>query len=397
MNIYADHAATTAMSEAAIGAMTRCMREEYGNPSSLYRIGQRAKEVLEQAREDVASVINAEPREIYFTSGGSEADNQAIRSAALAGKKKGKNHIISSAFEHHAVLHTLEQLKTEGFEVTLLDVHENGIVLPEEVEAAIRPETALVTIMFANNEIGTVQPVREIGAVCRAHGVLFHTDAVQAVGPLAIDVKADNIDYLSASAHKFHGPKGTGFLFARKGVPLLPLISGGAQEKGKRAGTENLPGIVGMAAALKETVAERDSEALRLTALRDRLIAGLKEIPHSALNGDAEKRLPGNVSFCFEGIEGESLLLLLDEKGISATSGSACTSGSLDPSHVLLAIGRPHEVAHGSLRLTLDAKETTQADVDAIIAAVKDVVEQLRAMSPVWRDLVAGKRQFVID
>ncbi len=395
MNIYADHAATTAMSEAAIDAMTRCMREEYGNPSSLYRIGQRAKEILEQAREDVASVINAEPREIYFTSGGSEADNQAIRSAALAGKKKGKNHIISSAFEHHAVLHTLEQLKTEGFEVTLLDVHENGIVLPEEVEAAIRPETALVTIMFANNEIGTVQPIREIGAVCRAHGVLFHTDAVQAVGPLAIDVKADNIDYLSASAHKFHGPKGTGFLFARRGVPLLPLINGGAQEKGKRAGTENLPGIVGMAAALKETVAERDSEAVRLTALRDRLIAGLKEIPHSALNGDAEKRLPGNVSFCFEGIEGESLLLLLDEKGISASSGSACTSGSLDPSHVLLAIGRVHDVAHGSLRLTL-GRENTQADVDYIITAVKDVVTYLRGFSPVWRDLQSGKTPFIL-
>ena len=395
MNIYADHAATTAMSEAAIDAMTRCMREEYGNPSSLYRIGQRAKEILEQAREDVASVINAEPREIYFTSGGSEADNQAIRSAALAGKKKGKNHIISSAFEHHAVLHTLEQLKTEGFEVTLLDVHENGIVLPEEVEAAIRPETALVTIMFANNEIGTVQPIREIGAVCRAHGVLFHTDAVQAVGPLAIDVKADNIDYLSASAHKFHGPKGTGFLFARRGVPLLPLINGGAQEKGKRAGTENLPGIVGMAAALKETVAERDSEAVRLTALRDRLIAGLKEIPHSALNGDAEKRLPGNVSFCFEGIEGESLLLLLDEKGISASSGSACTSGSLDPSHVLLAIGRVLDVAHGSLRLTL-GRENTQQDVDYIITAVKDVVTYLRGFSPVWRDLQSGKTPFIL-
>ena len=395
MNIYADHAATTAMSEAAIDAMTRCMREEYGNPSSLYRIGQRAKEILEQAREDVASVINAEPREIYFTSGGSEADNQAIRSAALAGKKKGKNHIISSAFEHHAVLHTLEQLKTEGFEVTLLDVHENGIVLPEEVEAAIRPETALVTIMFANNEIGTVQPIREIGAVCRAHGVLFHTDAVQAVGPLAIDVKADNIDYLSASAHKFHGPKGTGFLFARRGVPLLPLINGGAQEKGRRAGTENLPGIVSMAAALKETVAERDSEAVRLTALRDRLIAGLKEIPHSALNGDAEKRLPGNVSFCFEGIEGESLLLLLDEKGISASSGSACTSGSLDPSHVLLAIGRVHDVAHGSLRLTL-GRENTQQDVDYIITAVKDVVTYLRGFSPVWRDLQSGKTPFIL-
>ena len=395
MSIYADHAATTAMSEAAIDAMTRCMREEYGNPSSLYKIGQRAKEILEQAREDIASVINAEPREIFFTSGGSEADNQAIRSAALAGKKNGKNHIISTAFEHHAVLHTLEQLKTEGFEVTLLDVHENGIVRPEEVDAAIRPETCLVTVMYANNEIGTIQPIREIGAICRERRVLFHTDAVQAAGPLAIDVKAENIDYLSASAHKFHGPKGTGFLYARKGVPLIPLVNGGAQEKNKRAGTENLPGIVGMAAALKETVAERDTEAARLTELRDRLIEGLKEIPHSALNGDAEKRLPGNVSFCFEGIEGESLLLLLDEKGISASSGSACTSGSLDPSHVLLAIGRVHDVAHGSLRLTL-GRENTPEDVEYIIAAVKDVVSYLRGFSPVWRDLQNGKTPFIL-
>ena len=390
MSIYADHAATTAMSEVAIEAMTRCMREEYGNPSSLYRIGQHAKETLEKAREEIAGVIGAQAREIYFTSGGSEADNQAIRSAALAGKKKGKNHIISTAFEHHAVLHTLDQLKTEGFEITLLDVHENGVVLPEEVEAAIRPDTCLVTVMYANNEIGTIQPIREIGAVCRAHQVLFHTDAVQATGPLAIDVQAENIDYLSASAHKFHGPKGTGFLYARKGVPLLPLINGGAQEKGKRAGTENLPGIVGMAAALKETVAGRDTEAARLTALRDRLIAGLEEIPHSALNGDAEKRLPGNVSFCFEGIEGESLLLLLDEKGVSASSGSACTSGSLDPSHVLLAIGRVHDVAHGSLRLTL-GRENTPEDVEYMISAVKDVVAYLRSFSPVWRDLQSGK------
>ena len=395
MSIYADHAATTAMSEAAIEAVTRCMREEYGNPSSLYRIGQHAKETLEKAREEIAAVIGAQAREIFFTSGGSEADNQAIRSAALAGKKKGKNHIISTAFEHHAVLHTLEQLKTEGFEVTLLDVHENGVVLPEEVEAAIRPDTCLVTVMYANNEIGTIQPVREIGAVCRAHQVLFHTDAVQAAGPLAIDVQAENIDYLSASAHKFHGPKGTGFLYARKGVPLLPLINGGAQEKGKRAGTENLPGIVGMATALKETVAERDAEAARLTALRDRLIAGLEEIPHSALNGDAEKRLPGNVSFCFEGIEGESLLLLLDEKGISASSGSACTSGSLDPSHVLLAIGRVHDVAHGSLRLTL-GRENTPEDVEYIISAVKDVVAYLRSFSPVWRDLQSGKTPHIL-
>ncbi len=390
MSIYADHAATTAMSEAAIAAMTQCMREEYGNPSSLYRIGQQAKETLENARQEIAAVINAEPREIYFTSGGSEADNQAIRSAALAGKRKGKNHIISTAFEHHAVLHTLEQLKTEGFEVTLLDVHTNGVVRPEEVEAAIRPETCLVTVMTANNEIGTIQPIREIGEICRARKVPFHTDAVQAVGPLDIDVKAENIDYLSASAHKFHGPKGVGFLYARKGMPLLPLINGGAQEKGKRAGTENLPGIVGMAAALKESVSERDTEAARLITLRDRLIAGLSEISHSALNGDAVKRLPGNVSFCFEGIEGESLLLLLDEKGISASSGSACTSGSLDPSHVLLAIGRVHDVAHGSLRLTL-GRENTPEDVDEIIAAVKDVVAYLRSFSPVWRDLQSGK------
>ena len=395
MSIYADHAATTAMSEAAIEAMTRCMRDCYGNPSSLYRIGQQAKEVLEQAREEVASVINAQPREIYFTSGGSEADNQAIRSAALAGKKKGKTHIISSAFEHHAVLHTLNTLKLEGFDVTLLPVHENGIVIPAEVEAAIRPDTCLVTIMYANNEIGTIQPIREIGAVCRAHNVLFHTDAVHAVGPLAIDVQAENIDYLSASSHKFHGPKGVGFLYARKGVPLTSLIDGGAQERGRRAGTENVPGIVGMAAALKETVAERESENARLTVLRDRLIAGLSEIPHSALNGDAEKRLPGNVNFCFEGIEGESLLLLLDEKGISASSGSACTSGSLDPSHVLLAIGRIHDVAHGSLRLSL-GRENTPEDVEYIIPAVKDVVTYLRGFSPVWRDLQSGKKSFIL-
>ena len=395
MSIYADHAATTAMSEAAIDAMTRCMREEYGNPSSLYRIGQQAKETLEQAREEVASVINAQPREIYFTSGGSEADNQAIRSAAFAGKKKGKTHIISSAFEHHAVLHTLNTLKLEGFDVTLLPVHENGVIRPEEVEAAIRPDTCLVTIMYANNEIGTIQPIREIGAVCQAHQVLFHTDAVQAVGPLAIDVQAENIDYLSASSHKFHGPKGVGFLYARKGVPLTPLIDGGAQERGHRAGTENLPGIVGMTTALKETVAEREAEAARLTVLRDRLITGLNEIPHSALNGDAEKRLPGNVNFCFEGIEGESLLLLLDEKGISASSGSACTSGSLDPSHVLLAIGRIHDVAHGSLRLTL-GRENTPEDVEYIISAVKDVVAYLRGFSPVWRDLQNGKRPYIL-
>ena len=395
MNIYADHAATTPMSEAAIQAMTRCMREEYGNPSSLYRIGQQAKETLEQAREEIASVIGAQPREIYFTSGGSEADNQAIRSAALSGKKKGKTHIISTAFEHHAVLHTLNTLKQDGFDITLLPVHENGIVVPAEVEAAIRPDTCLVTIMYANNEIGTIQPIAEIGAVCRSHGVLFHTDAVQATGPLPIDVQAENIDYLSASAHKFHGPKGVGFLYARRGVPLIPLIDGGAQERGRRAGTENVPGIAGMAAALKETVAARDAENARLTVLRDRLIAGLAEIPHSALNGDAEKRLPGNVSFCFEGIEGESLLLLLDEKGISASSGSACTSGSLDPSHVLLAIGRIHDVAHGSLRLTL-GRDNTPGNVEFIIAAVKDVVSYLRSFSPVWRDLQSGKKPYIL-
>ena len=395
MAIYADHAATTAMSEKAMEAVIRCMREDYGNPSSLYRLGQRAKELLEGAREEVASVIHAEPREIVFTSGGSEADNQAIRSAAQDGKKHGKTHIISTAFEHHAVLHTLRQLKSEGFEVTLLDVHEDGLVRPEEVEAAIRPDTCLVTVMYANNEIGTIQPIREIGAVCRAHQVLFHTDAVQAAGIQAIDVQAENVDYLSASAHKFYGPKGVGFLYARKGAPLFPLIQGGAQEKGKRAGTENLPGILGMAAALKESAGVRQQESERLKALRDRLIAGLREIPHSALNGDAEKRLPGNVSFCFEGIEGESLLLLLDEKGISASSGSACTSGSLDPSHVLLAIGRVHDVAHGSLRLTL-GRDNTPEDVETIIASVKDVVAYLRSFSPVWRDLQSGKTPFIL-
>ena len=395
MSIYADHAATTAISRTAMDEMIRCMREENGNPSSLYRIGQKAKETLEKAREEIAGAIHAEPREITFTSGGSEADNQAIRSAALAGKKKGKNHIISSAFEHHAVLHTLEVLKAEGFEVTLLDVHTDGIVRPEEVEAAIRPETCLVTIMYANNEIGTIQPIGEIGAVCRKHGVLFHTDAVQATGHLPIDVQKEHIDLLSASAHKFYGPKGVGFLYARKGVALTPLINGGAQEKGKRAGTENLPGISAMAAALKESIGEIDAEAERLSGLRDLLIKGLQEIPHSALNGDPVRRLPGNVSFCFEGIEGESLLLLLDEKGISASSGSACTSGSLDPSHVLLAIGRVHDVAHGSLRLTL-GRENTREDVGYIIEAVKDVVAYLRSFSPVWRDLQNGKTPFIL-
>ena len=393
--IYADNAATTKMSPAAIDKMISIANEAWGNPSSLYGFGQRAKEILEEARKDVASVIGAEPREIFFTSGGSEADNQAIRSAAELGRKNGKMHIISSAFEHHAVLHTLEKLKKEGFEVTLLDVHENGLIVPEEVEEAIREDTCLVTIMFANNEIGTIQPIREIGAVCRAHNVIFHTDAVQAIGHVPVNVVADNIDMLSASAHKFHGPKGVGFLYAKKTIRLSNLIEGGAQEKGKRAGTENLPGIAAMAEALKEADAARDKNAVRMAALRDQLIAGLKEIPHSALNGDAVRRLPGNVNFCFEGIEGESLLLLLDDKGIAASSGSACTSGSLDPSHVLLAIGRVHDVAHGSLRLTI-GEDTTQEDIDYMIRSVKDVVEYLRGFSPIWRDLQAGKKEYIL-
>ena len=395
MKIYADNAATTRMSRTAIEAMLPYMENVYGNPSSLYSIGQEAKEALEQAREEVAAVIHADPKEILFTSGGSEADNQALRSAAEIGKRKGKKHIISSAFEHHAILHTLQRLEKEGFEVTLLPVHENGIVDVGELEAAIREDTCLVTIMTANNEIGTIQPVAEIGAVCKKRGVLFHTDAVQAVGHLPIDVKAMNIDMLSASAHKFHGPKGVGFLYARKGIALTNLIEGGAQEKGKRAGTENVPGIMAMAAALKEAAANLEKNADHQRALRDRLIKGLLEIPHSALNGDAEKRLPGNANFCFEGIEGESLLLLLDDKGISASSGSACTSGSLDPSHVLLAIGRVHDVAHGSLRLSL-GEEITEEEVDYLIRSVKEVVEYLRSFSPVWRDLMAGKTPFIL-
>ena len=395
MKIYADNAATTRMSRTAIDAMIPYMENVYGNPSSLYSIGQEAKEALEQAREEVAAVINADPREILFTSGGSEADNQALRSAAVIGAKKGKKHIISSAFEHHAILHTLNRLEKEGYEVTLLPVHEDGLVRPEELEAAIREDTCLVSIMYANNEIGTVQPIHEIGEICKKHGVLFHTDAVQAVGHVKIDVKAGNIDMLSASAHKFHGPKGTGFLFARKGIALTNLIEGGAQEKGKRAGTENVPGIMAMAAALKEAAGNLEQNAAHQTALRDRLIEGLSKIPHSALNGDAKKRLPGNVNFCFEGIEGESLLLLLDDRGISASSGSACTSGSLDPSHVLLAIGRVHDVAHGSLRLSL-GEEITEEEVDYLIQNVKEVVEYLRSFSPVWRDLVSVKTPFIL-
>ena len=394
--IYADNAATTRMSQTAIRAMLPYMDQIYGNPSSLHSVGQAAMEALTDARNRVAKALGAaNAREITFTSGGSEADNQAIRSVALWGKRKGKTHIISTAFEHHAVLHTLKKLEKEGFSVTYLDVHSNGLVTPEQVEAAITPETCLVTIMYANNEIGTIQPIREIGAVCRKAGVLFHTDAVQAVGHIPVNVQADNIDLLSLSAHKFHGPKGVGVLYARRGILLSNLIEGGAQERGKRAGTENVPGIVGMAAALEEAVAELPETMPRLTALRDRLIAGLEKIPHGALNGDRTHRLPGNVNFCFEGIEGESLLLLLDDRGVCASSGSACTSGSLDPSHVLLAIGRPHEVAHGSLRLSLD-RDTTEEEVDEIIRAVTEVVEYLRGMSPVWRDLMNGKRQFVL-
>ncbi len=395
MNVYLDNAATTRMSRTAIDAMIPYMEEIYGNPSSLYSIGQRAAEALLSARERVAKCLNADPAEITFTSGGSEADNQAIRTAAAIGARKGKKHIITTAFEHHAVLHTLYKLEEDGFEVTYLDVHENGVVTPEQVKEAIRPDTCLVTVMYANNEIGTVQPVKEIVAVCRELGVLFHTDAVQAAGHLPIDVRDQNIGMLSLSAHKFHGPKGTGVLFAKKGIRLVSLIEGGAQERGRRAGTENVPGIMSMTAALEEACAHIAENAARESALRDRLIAGLAKIPHSILNGDAVRRLPGNVNFCFEGIEGESLLLLLDDKGISASSGSACTSGSLDPSHVLLAIGRPHEIAHGSLRLTLD-EHTTQEEIDYTVAAVTEVVQYLRGMSPVWRDLESGKAKHII-
>ncbi len=395
MNIYADNAATTKMSDTAINAMTDCIKNFWGNPSSLYSIGQRAKEKLEDARFEIAGIINAEPREIIFTSGGSEADNQAILTAALIGKKKGKTHIVSSAFEHHAVLHTLNKLKNYGFDITLLDVHENGIININELESAVRNDTCLVTIMTANNEIGTIQPIKEIGALCRKHGILFHTDAVQAVGHLPIDVKDQCIDMLSASAHKFHGPKGTGFLYCRKGIPLSSLIEGGAQERNKRAGTENLPAIMGMAAALKETAADMDKHNAHKAVIRDRLIAGLSQIPHSALNGDAAQRLSGNVNFSFEGIEGESLLILLDQRGISASSGSACTSGALDPSHVLLSIGRIHDVAHGSLRLTI-GEDITEDEADYIISNVSEVVAYLRSFSPVWRDLMTGKREFIL-
>ena len=392
--IYADNAATTKMCPAAIQAMATCMEENYGNPSSLYAFGQQAREALEDARERIAVCLGCTPREITFTSGGSEADNQAIFSAAKLGARKGKKHIISTAFEHHAVLHTLDTLKQQGFDITLLDVHKNGVVTAQQVQDAIREDTCLVTVMFANNEIGTIQPIAEIGKVCRERGVLFHTDAVQAVGHIPVNVARQNIDMLSLSAHKFHGPKGIGVLYAKRGIPLDSLIHGGAQERGKRAGTENLPAIVGMAAALEQATANLDAYAAKLTPLRDRLIAGLDKIPYSELNGDREQRLPGTVNFCFEGIEGEALLLLLDDKGVCASSGSACTSGSLDPSHVLLAIGRPHEVAHGSLRLSLD-DTITQEQVDYIIQAVTEVVRYLRSISPFWRDLVNGKRPHV--
>ena len=395
MTIYTANAATTKRSDTALAAMLPCLQDNYGNPSSLHSVGQRAAEALQGARETVARCLGCDPKEIIFTSGGSEADNQAIISAARWGALKGKKHIISTAFEHHAVLHTLKKLEKEGFEVELLPVGTTGTITPEQVAAAIRPDTALVTIMYANNEIGSILPIAEIGAVCREKGVLFHTDAVQAAGHLHIDVKAQNIDMLSLSGHKFHGPKGSGVLYARKGIPLVNIIEGGAQERGKRAGTENLPAIVGMAAALQEACDHIDENAAKVSALRDKLISGLSKIPHSALNGDPVHRLPGNVNFCFEGIEGESLLLLLDAKGICASSGSACTSGSLDPSHVLLAIGRPHEVAHGSLRLSL-CEWNTEEEVDIILREVPRIVEYLRNMSPMWKDLVSGKKPFML-
>ena len=393
--VYADNAATTQMSRAAIDAMLPYMETIYGNPSSLHSVGQQAAEALQNARERIAACLNASPREIYFTSGGSEADNQAILSAARLGARKGKKHIISTAFEHHAVLHTLKKLEKEGFEIELLPVGAIGTITAQQVKSALRADTCIVTVMYANNEIGSILPIAEIGEVCREAGVLFHTDAVQAAGHVPIDVQAQHIDMLSLSAHKFHGPKGIGVLYARQGVPLTSLIEGGAQERGKRAGTENLPAIMGMAAALEDACAHIDENARKVSALRDRLIAGLSKIAHSALNGDPVNRLPGNVSFCFEGIEGESLLLLLDAKGICASSGSACTSGSLDPSHVLLAIGRPHEVAHGSLRLSL-CEWNTDEDVDRILAAVPEVVAYLREMSPMWKDLISGRKPFIL-
>ena len=395
MYVYADNAATTQVSPTAVAAMMPFLTEEYGNPSSFYSLGQRAAEALVKARETVAECLGAEPGEIYFTSGGSEADNQAIRSAAFVGAKKGKRHIISTKFEHHAVLHTLAQLEKEGFDVTLLDVHPNGVITVEDVANAIREDTCLVTIMFANNEIGTMQPIKEIGALCREKKIPFHTDAVQAVGHVPINVKEMNIDMLSLSGHKFHSPKGIGALYVRRGIPLKNLIEGGQQEKGKRGGTENMPGIVGMAAALKESTDHMAENMKKITALREKLITGLEKIPHSKLNGDRNIRVPGTVNFCFEGIEGESMLLLLDANGIAASSGSACTSGSLDPSHVLLALGLPHEVAHGSLRLSI-GEYNNEAEIDHILETVPKVVERLRDMSPVWDELVKGERPHLI-
>ncbi len=390
-----DNAATTAMSQTAVNAMLPYLSGVYGNPSSLHTVGQIAKEALEGARERVAKCLNCEPREIYFTSGGSEADNQAIRSAAINGARKGKKHIISTAFEHHAVLHTLKKLEKEGFEVTYLDVHSNGLITADEVEKAIRPDTALVTVMFANNEVGTIQPIAEIGAVCRKNGVVFHTDAVQAAGHIPVDVKAQNIDMLSISGHKFHGPKGVGAVYCKRGLPLNTFVEGGAQERGRRAGTENVGGICAMAAALEEACINMQKNAEKEIKLRDRLIDGLLKVPHSRLNGDRNARLPGNVNICFEGIEGESLLLLLDAKGICASSGSACTSGSLDPSHVLLSLGLPHEVAHGSLRLSL-SEYNDGSEIDYIIKEVPKVVEYLRNISPVWEELEKGLRPHLI-
>ncbi|MEG1658916.1 MAG: aminotransferase class V-fold PLP-dependent enzyme [Oscillibacter sp.] len=395
MKVYADNAATTAVSEAAVTAMLPCLREVYGNPSSLHTPGQRAAEKLAEAREIFAGNLNAQPGEITFTSGGSEADNQALRSAAALGARQGKRHIVSTKFEHHAILHTLDQLRKEGFEVTLLDIPPDGVVTAEQVRAALRPDTCLVSVMFANNEIGTIQPIGEIGGVCRDAGVLFHSDAVQAAGHLPIDMQALHMDLLSLSAHKFHGPKGVGVLAARKGIPLVNLIEGGAQERGKRGGTENLPGICGAAAAFDEACANLKYSAAYLTPLRDKLIAGLTRLPHTVLNGDAARRLPGNVNVCFEGIEGESLLLLLDDAGVAASSGSACTSGSLDPSHVLLALGRPHEVAHGSLRLSL-SEYNTPAEIDYLLEVLPGIVGYLREMSPVWDELERGTRPHLI-
>ena len=395
MFVYADNAATTSVSKTALDAMMPYLTTLYGNPSSLYSFAQKAKEALEDARKTVADIIGAEPKEIYFTSGGSEADNQAIVSMAKFGALKGKKHLISTKFEHHAVLHTLKQLEKQGFEVTLLDVHEDGVVRLEDVEAAIREDTALVTVMFANNEIGTVQPIKEIGALCRSKGIPFHTDAVQAAGHMPINVKEMNIDLLSMSGHKFHAPKGVGVLYAKKGMPLFNIIEGGAQERGKRAGTENIPGIVALAAALKESVDNMEANTAKIIPMRDKLFAELSKIPHSKINGSLEHHVPGTVNMCFEGIEGESLLLLLDSKGICASSGSACTSGSLDPSHVLLAIGLPHEVAHGSLRLSI-GEYNTMEEIDHIIEVVPGIVEFLRSISPVWEDLENGKRKHLI-